>query len=745
MAFEQLTKKELLEKMESLRLQVVEYERQESEKLYEDKLYKSLAISSEAGVYILKDGVFRFANQFTASRLGLSPHEMIGQRAVDFIHPDDRERVRKAATDMLQGRRSAPYEFRSVSKDGRIHWVLESVTSIEFGSGRAILAQSMDITKQVEARDRLSELEALEASILESIPHAVIGLKNRQIIFANDGVEKVFGWKRAEVIGKSTRIFYRTKKEWIVGADNLYRSLETQRTFTSEVFRKKKDGTPIICRLTASRIGEALVDRQVVITYEDITDQKSAEDVYVTMAESSQVGVYVVQDGKFLYLNPIGAAYAGYRVDELIGMSSMQLVHPDDREQVIRKAKLMLRGKIKTPHEFRISTKDGQTRWIMETVTPIRFRDQNAILGNSMDITAQKEAQSKLEELEALEASILESIPHAVIGLRDRRVFFANDGVEQVFGWKASDLIGQSTRVLYRSDGEFEEIAQLLYTTLERRRTFFMEYPCRRKDGTEIQCTISASRIGEKLEHRSIVITFENITYRKQFEKELEISRGRLRDLSMHLQTVREKERTRIARELHDELGQLLTALNTGIILLKKKIPAEQPQLHDQTKAMKELIDMTMQTVKRIYMDLRPGMLDHLGLAVAMEWQCQEFEKRTGIRCFVEVEPEDLTPDKDLSITVFRILQETLTNVARHSKAKQVKVSLREAEDDLELVVEDNGRGIRQEELHKPKSFGLLGIRERVDFRGGELKLSGKKGKGTTVTVRLPIRKGENA
>ena len=272
-----------------------------------------------------------------------------------------------------------------------------------------------------------------------------------------------------------------------------------------------------------------------------------------------------------------------------------------------------------------------------------------------------------------------------------------------------------------------------------------MEYPCRRKDGADIQCTISASRIGEKLEHRSIVITFENITYRKQFEKELEISRGRLRDLSMHLQTVREKERTRIARELHDELGQLLTALNTGIILLKKKIPAEQPQLQEQAKSMKELIDMTMQTVKRIYMDLRPGMLDHLGLAVAMEWQCQEFEKRTGIRCLVEVEPEDLMPDKDLSITIFRILQETLTNVARHSRAKQVKVSLREAEDDLELVVVDNGRGIREEEIHKPKSFGLLGIRERVDFRGGELKISGKKGKGTTVTVRLPIRKGDNA
>jgi signal transduction histidine kinase len=151
---------------------------------------------------------------------------------------------------------------------------------------------------------------------------------------------------------------------------------------------------------------------------------------------------------------------------------------------------------------------------------------------------------------------------------------------------------------------------------------------------------------------------------------------------------------------------------------------------------------MTMQTVKRIYMDLRPGMLDHLGLPAAIEWQCQEFQKRTGIHCSVVVDPEDMEPNKDASITVFRILQETLTNVAKHSKATRVQVSLKGLEDDLELAVSDNGRGIRDGDLQKPKSFGLLGVRERVDFRGGEVHISGRKGKGTTVTVRLPAWRG---
>jgi len=745
MAFEQLTKKELLRKMESLRLEVMEYEKQESEKLYEAKLYRSLAVTAEAGVYIIKDGLFRFVNQFTASRLGCRPAELIGQRASAFIHPEDRDAVAKKARDMLRGKRTQPYEFRTIGKDGRVHWILESVTPIDFGAGRAVLGQSMDITAQVEARDRLSRLEALEASLLESIPHALIGLKNRRIVFANEGVEKVFGWKREEVIGKSSRIFFRSWKDWAEWADHLYRALETQKTFTAEVVRRHRDGTPIICRLTASRIGETLVDKQVVITYEDITDQKTAEEVYETMAESSQVGVYVVQDGVFVYVNSIGAGYAGYRPEELIGQSSVRLIHPEDRGPVARRARSMLRGRRKNPQVFRIVAKDGRVRWIMETVTPIRFRGKRGILGNSMDITEQKEAQRKLQELEALEASILEAIPHAVIGVRDKKVFFANDGVEKVFGWKPSELIGRETRLLYRSEAEFEVIAKLLHSTLERRRTFAVEYPCRRKDGVEIQCMISAARIGERLSHESIVVTFENITYRKEFESELERSRVRLRDLSMHLQTAQEKERTRIARELHDELGQLLTALNTGISLLRKKIPPEQEHLQERTKSMKELIELTMQTVKRIYMDLRPGMLDHLGLPVAIEWQCREFEKRTGIRCSCVVEPEEMEPNKDASITVFRILQEALTNVAKHAKATRVKVTLRGLEDDLELVVADNGRGILEEDLKKPKSFGLLGIRERVEFRGGEMKISGKKGKGTTVTVRLPDWRGGRA
>ena len=711
--------------------------------IFEEGLYKTLENSSQAGIYVVQDGKFRFVNQHTANYWGYSKDELLGMESMSIVHPEDRERMRDAAIKMLKGERTSSYEFRTIAKNGDVRWITETITSIHYKGARAVLGNSMDITEQIKARDKLADLEALEASILEAIPHAVIGFRDRNIIFANDGVHAVFGWRADELIGMRSRILYRTDEAYDEIAKNLYSTLERQRTFTTEFPCRRKDGRDIVCKVTASRIGEILRNKSVVITYEDITERKRVEEAYETMANSSQAGVYVVQNGMFQFVNHHAARYAGFSPKELVGMNSMSLVHPDDREMVKINSKKMLRSERFSPHEFRIITKQGEVRWIMETVTLIPYKGERAVLGNSMDITEQIQARNKLAELEALEASILEAIPHAVIGLQDRRIIFANDGVKAVFGWKARDLIGKSTRLLYRTDDDYERVAQLIYSILERQPIVSTEFPCRRKDGTDIECLISASRIGERLQEKRVVITYEDITDQRRAQNELEQSREQLRKLSAHLQSVREKERTRIARELHDELGQLLTALNTEIILLNRKIPKEMISLQEKTESMLALVDMTMQTLKRIYMDLRPGMLDHLGLTVAIGWQAEEFQKRTGIPCKVTLDPEDIALDPDLSTTVFRIFQEALTNILRHAEATRISVRLKATGERLELVVKDNGKGITEEQLTKPDSFGILGIKERVYHWGGDVKIAGKKGKGTTVTVHLPLRNTE--
>ena len=738
------SKKKLITQLADLRKQIDEMKRSETDCLFEEGLYRSLERSSRAGIYVLQDGKFRFVNEHAARYWGYNRNELIGMSSMTLVHPDHRERVRKNAIAMLKGKRSHPYEFMTIGKNGDLRWIAETVTPIHYRRKRAVLGNSMDVTRQVAARTKLAELEALEASILDAIPNAVIGLRNRRIIFANNGVESVFGRKASELIGRSTRLLYPTEEGFKEIAKVLYSNLERQRTFSLEFTCRRRDGSPFEALISASRIGDTLQEKRIVIVYEDITDRRRAEESYKLFASSSQAGVYVVQDGKFQYVNHHAAAFAGYDAAELAGMSSMGLVHPEDRVKVRKQAREMLRGRRTSPHEFRIVTKDGHIRWIMETVAFIPYRGARAVLGNSMNITETIEARNRLEALEALEASILEAIPHAVIGLQDRRIIFANDGVQTVFGRNAQDVIGKSVRLFYRSDADYEEIARVLYGALEKHRTFQMEFTCRREDGTDVDCMIMASRIGESLKEGNIVITYQDITDLKRAKTEVEQSRERLRNLSAHLESAREKERTRIARDLHDELGQLLTALNTDLVLLMNSVPPGQADLMKKAEDSLNLVEMTMQTVKRIYMDLRPGMLDHLGLAVAIDWLAKDFQKRTGIRCSVSIVPGELRLDADLSFSIYRIVQETLTNISRHAEASRVTISLKQDPDRVELVVRDNGKGITQEQLAKPNSYGLLGIRERAYHWGGEALITGRKGQGTTVKVSIPLTgKGE--
>jgi len=182
-----------------------------------------------------------------------------------------------------------------------------------------------------------------------------------------------------------------------------------------------------------------------------------------------------------------------------------------------------------------------------------------------------------------------------------------------------------------------------------------------------------------------------------------------------------------------------LTALKMDISWLSKKLPKDQKTLLEKTRAMTKLTDTTIKTVKKISTELRPGLLDDLGLVAAIEWQAEEFKNRTGITCRLDVDAEDIMVEEKRSTTLFRIFQEALTNVARHAHVTAVTVSLKEKDSILELRVRDNGRGITKEQISDPQSFGLMGIRERAKSWGGEVKISGIEGKGTTVVVRISM------
>jgi len=220
---------------------------------------------------------------------------------------------------------------------------------------------------------------------------------------------------------------------------------------------------------------------------------------------------------------------------------------------------------------------------------------------------------------------------------------------------------------------------------------------------------------------------------------QLKISREELRSLSLHLQTAIEQERTRIAREIHDILGQELTALKMDLSWLAKRLTHEETLLLGKSKSMAALIDRTIEDVQRISSELRPGILDDLGLTAAIEWQAEEFQRRTGIHCVVKYNREDIALGKGLSTTIFRIFQEALTNVMRHANATEVSVRLEQQNDEITLEVMDNGKGIPQARISDHNSLGLIGIRERVRFWHGQVDITGWPNKGTRVSVRIPL------
>jgi signal transduction histidine kinase len=230
---------------------------------------------------------------------------------------------------------------------------------------------------------------------------------------------------------------------------------------------------------------------------------------------------------------------------------------------------------------------------------------------------------------------------------------------------------------------------------------------------------------------------------RRRAEDELRQSHEQLRALSVFLQHVREEERIQIAREVHDELGQALTGLKLELTWLAGRLPKNLKPLQEKTGTMFARIDETIQIIRRIATELRPGVLDTVGLIAALEWQAQQFEKQTGIRCRVQSSVRETLWDQDLNTAFFRIFQETLTNVIRHANASQVAVRFAETDDWLVLMVKDDGRGISEAEIRNTKSIGLLGMRERAALLGGEVRLRGEPGRGTTVTVRIP-RPGKN-
>lgn len=397
------------------------------------------------------------------------------------------------------------------------------------------------------------------------------------------------------------------------------------------------------------------------------------------------------------------------------------------------------------------------------------------------NVTEQRRSERALRESEERFRLLVQGVQEYGIFQLDPsgNVVSWNDGAARLMGYRAEEIIGKYFSVFYPKEevrngkpehhlaeaaraGQAEEEgwrirkdgsrfwASARLTALRNAQGNLYGYAKLTRDRTERREREEALQRAKELlelrvEQRAAVLTRVNeelrveIAERRHAEEQFKETLDQLRALAARIQSVREEERASMAREIHDELGQACTAIKMDLALIGRKITKRQTQLRAKIESSMRLVDDMIVTLRRIASDLRPRALDDLGLAAALEWQGQEFEKRTGIKCHLVLPHEPLDLDPERSIAIFRIFQESLTNVTRHSKAANVEARLEIEEDQLIFRVHDNGKGFDPEEAKAKKSLGLVGMQERAHLLHGEVRIEGVPGAGTTMILRIPL------
>jgi PAS domain S-box-containing protein len=337
---------------------------------------------------------------------------------------------------------------------------------------------------------------------------------------------------------------------------------------------------------------------------------------------------------------------------------------------------------------------------------------------------------------------VLELAPVLVRDL-DSRIVLWTRGAERLYGFAKEEALGRVSHELFQT--EFPESQAHVDEKLRRAGWWEGELVHRKRDGGRL-VVVSQQVIYHDGTGRPVRIVEVNadITERQRAEAELSHSQEQLRALAARLHRAREEEAARIARELHDQFGRCLTTIKMDVRLIERKLSGEVTSeiaqgLRENAQTIGQAIDETVHTVRAIATQLRPGLLDDLGLAAAIEWQAKDFQKRSGISCALTVSDEDPRVSRDQATALFRIFQEILTNVVRHAQATKVWAHLGEEHGAIVLEVEDDGVGISPAQLTERRSLGLLGMRERAAAFGGAVEIAGAPGKGTTVMVRMPV------
>jgi len=693
--------------------------------------------------------VVRVNREFTRL-FGYTPQEALGRRLSELIVPDEWRDEDRRYMDLVAHRHRVDAEGVRRCKEGsRLHVAMTYVPFLASSGDAAVYAIYRDITERQRAYEALRASESRWRTIFEN-SGVGIAMADRQgkFIAANRAYREMVGYTDEELRGMSFMdlTYEEDRALCAVLAQELWDGSRQQVRIEKRYWRK--DGKLIWVRHTVSKSpGAETAPPCTMAVMEDITERKLGEEALreskmrlELSLKASNMGLWDWNIGtNEVYVSPLGKSQLDY-ADYEIGNRAEEWetrVHPEDRERVLAAVRAFLESPSpRFETECRVRLRDGSYRWVLTWASVLR--DANGkpyrMLGAHLDITERKRTEERLREYEKVVENLQEMI---MVVDRDYRYLIANRAFlnyrslerDQVVGRLVSDVLDKEVfdKVVKQKVDECLQgnivhyELRYNYPRFGERDLFISYFPIQGPAGID-----------------RVACVLEDITEPKRAEKELQRSLAQLRKLAARLETVREEERTRAAREIHDELGQALTAIKLDLTALLRDLPPDQGPAAQRRQSILKLLEQAMRSTRRIATELRPAVLDDLGLAAAVEWAAEDFQARTGIKCQASLPEGAIALDSERATALFRILQESLTNVARHASASQVTVRLGKGNGGFLLEVHDNGRGFDEKLFSTANSLGILGMRERALLLGGELTIDAAPGEGTTVRVRIP-------
>jgi PAS domain S-box-containing protein len=713
-----------------------------------EEYFRAISENSIAGTFIIHEGHLVYTNSAFAELIGYGREDLIGTDPLLYICPEDKtisqQFVQPWSDHVLK---NILYECRIIHKNGEPLSVGILISHADINGQTVIIGIVINIAECKKYKTTLS-LERDEAlQMLDNTGVIVVFLDTNGIVkLINKRGYEILGYRDDEIIGTKWTdkiVPARTAREIDNKLQKILTGDSSQYGFFEYLVLNKQGQERIIAwrsSLVKDKSG-ALVG--ILNSGEDITDYrhsqealKESERKHRDLIDNIPVGIMVTSSsGQVLEVNrALVEMFAYPSKEEFVSLFDINdFFSLKDRKNWA--TLLETEGKVDN-YEARTRKKDGNTFWISLTSIPrITEVGDNQTITIVQNITRRKETEARLKESEGKYQAFFEyNIDAILITSPYTLIHVANGEACKMFGMSEQEIIyGGMAQLIDISNNKFKTAME------ERNRLGFFrgELEFKRKDQSIFIADVSSAIFYNRFGIKSAMFTIRDISKRKKAEEALQQSYKELTLLSERLMSIAEEERKNIAQEIHDELGQSLTALKIELTWLSKRLPIVEEGIVERSQRMNRILDHTIQNVQKLSASLRPNILDNLGLFAAIEWLSRGFERSTGIGCFLNLPEENYDFDESTANHIFRICQESLTNIARHSGATKVSIKVQISDDIFSIEIHDNGRGIEDEEIRSLQSFGLISMRERTRQINGDLNIKGERGEGTTLTLKV--------